>query len=79
MDEGSRKRKCTSNKKSDGEESENEEDEESVTNEGEKINYPGLSFWIVCNRPEYGIEKIKLELTKQFLEARLNIRKCKAV
>ena len=51
--------------------------QESIANDGENINYPGISFWIVCNWPEYGIEKIELELTKQFLEPGLNIRKCK--
>ena len=77
LDEGSRKGKYTSNKESDGEES--EEDEESVANEEEKINYPGVSFWIVGNWLKYGIEKVEPELTKEFLEAGLNIRKCKAV
>ena len=79
LEEESRKRKYIPNNESDVEESESEEDEESVANVGEKVNYPGVSFWIVCNWPEYGIEKIELELTKQFLEAGLNIRKCRAV
>ena len=45
----------------------------------EKVNLPGLSFWIACDWPEYGLQKMEIEISKQLQAAGLNIERCKAI
>ena len=59
---------------------ENDSSEESEEEDNEsKIPLPGLSFWIVCDWPEYGIKKLEGTISKLFQEAGLNIERCKAI
>ena len=54
-------------------------DAEEDNSVGEVINFPGISFWIVCEWPECSLQKIETMISKQFLESGLNLLQCKAI